>query len=301
MKQLLINHHRFENPSKWDELNAESLRKIAVLSVEQMPASEFKLKVLMAHHSWKASIQKRKGEYLGQSTFLIEIKSREFAWITAADLAFLSSSFDFLFEEVTGKDNQVHLKISSQLSSNKFPEIIIDKVSYAGPADKLTNLVYKEWELANTFYYRFQKSQDTKYLDLFMATLYRKKAISPTDEAYKGDCRESLNEYRLEEDAKTVSAIPGELKLATLFFWEGCCKLLSYNYPNTFGEADDDKPAADPFHQFQILKDRLSWGDVTKVSEIDNIYLYTVLQRIETARKDEIATQKKIKSAQNHV
>lgn len=301
MKQLIINNHCFENPSKWDELNANSLRVIGSLCLEQIPAAEFKLKVLMAHHGWKVSSQKRKGEYMGASSFLIEIKHREFAWITAADLAFLSSSFDFLFEEVTGKDNQVHLKISSQLSTNKFPEIIIDKVIYAGPADKLTNLVYKEWEMANTFYYRFQKSHDTKFLDLFMATLYRRKVISPSDEVYKGDCRESLNEYKLEEYAKVVSSIPEELKMATLFFWEGCCKLLSYNYPNTFGEPNTNNPENDPFIQFQILKDRLAGGDVTKVSDIENIQLYTILQRIETARKDEIEAKKKLKSVNKDV
>lgn len=110
-------------------------------------------------------------------------------------------------------------------------------LKYVGPSNKLATSTIQEFRLAENFYMFYQKTKNEDFLDLLIATLYRKKGESNL----KADYRMQLSELLIDQHGKQMRRLSKPVRAAILFNYEGCRNYVFAKYPTIFkvGKSDD--------------------------------------------------------------
>ena len=91
---------------------------------------------------------------------------------------------------------------TNELSNVLIPSFTINLKRFHGPGERLYNVEIYEFALADGFYTKYHKTNETRYLDLLIATLWR-----PSGPGNKGDKRIQFHEEDIDTNAKTLSKL----------------------------------------------------------------------------------------------
>lgn len=150
--------------------------------------------------------------------------------------------------------------------------------SFYGPADNLSNVVFSEWILADTYFSRFASNQDENELNKLVAVLYRPFDKNRSKSA--GDDREKFNENEVSNRLSQVEKWPKEQRLAVFLFFSGCKALLAQRFPNVFTKRDGQTP--DRFG-WMSLYDELLGGKFGLDETLSQTNIYMVFLSLERA------------------
>lgn len=306
MHTITINKIRFNVPGKWNELTREQLMKLMDMYNKQYNLAEVSVKLLLIitgikvvyYGKFKVEVYKNPyEEYVfryGNNIFIVDLK----------DIIHATSCLQFLFRIETINDQKVYI-LDSKLSKNLLPEIKFKWFrKWYGPADGLKNLTFSEFIHAETAFDRIANSKDDKYIDQLIAILYRQRGpVKESSKKYRGDLRESFNDFHIDRNAKIASRIPDNLKAAIMLYYQGCRYSITKLFPEVFSGSGGSKE--ETFKSYMNLVEVLSGYDITKKANIRNAYLYDVLLTLNESiirdREREKGMEKIKKGIKTHV
>lgn len=163
--------------------------------------------------------------------------------------------------------NGKQVSINPRLVFNPARNIKIRFAKLRGPEDGLGNISFYEFMHAETFLYRYNKTNDNQWLAMFIATLWRpmrKGTVLPFDYV------------KLERWAKRTVKVKPHVALAMVWYYEGCKYFLSTQFPDVFTGGGVGKPT-DPFKGYMDLTATLAGADPTKMEAVRHANLYDTL------------------------
>jgi len=178
-------------PSSWAELSADQVLFIAPRIMSMRP-----------------DIANVKDEILAK---LLRIRNKHLRRINIGQMNGLHQSVDFIYKEI-------------DLICNPLPRIRRRLISYRGPKEKLKDLRFGQFVIADTYYVRYLRRRQQEDLDMMVASLYRRgKRFDAT---------------AVENGARRLSGISQEKKLAILMFYTGCRKYINGRFPLLFPKTE---------------------------------------------------------------
>lgn len=281
MHALTINNINYQFPSKWDELNKSQLFDVIDLLLSGLSEREFKLKSFLKLLNLKVAIRKpsiRAGELL----HLLKAKKNKPFFLSDQQLYELTKGLDFFTKEVKTELGISVITPNSELTKNLVPFFSHRFRKYYGPSDRLFNLKFDEYIVAETNLSNYLKSQSEKDLNKLVATLYRPEEpeYNPGNFTYRGDRREPFNDHLINARALKFRKLSPVIKISVLLFYQGCQKFITLQFPNVF---NSPKKSSKNNLGFLGLVDALTEGDVTKTEMVRQSYLYDVMARLESA------------------
>ena len=216
-------------------------------------------------------------------------------FLSTEQITGMVSTLDFLFREqhITGDFNAQVL--DSTLSVNLLPTFKHRFTRFYGPADKLFNITFKEFIVAETLFRNYSQSQDDSFLSKLIATLYRPKTKNADTLSFEfnGDVREPFNDHIIEARGKRMDSLNPSYRFAIALYYQGCRKFLHTQFSNVFSGSSSS--GSSNHRGYLDLVNSLTNNDVTKTEEVRNSMLFDVLVHLENVLKE----QKQAKSKQN--
>jgi hypothetical protein len=265
MHAIYLHGKTYPIPSRWDELSARQLVRIA----------------------WLSTLKK---DSLA--------KAKLFFFILTSSLPYwkrLRLQYFYLIQASTEERGDFLRLVDSFSESRHFVKQIMPKlwgktVLLHGPADGLSNASLYEFITAEKYFLNYlanpTKEESEEWLNRLVATLYRQKR-SGFDPMVDKDGRIPLTDvgtrYRLRYTAK----MPLHTKLAVLMWFDGCRQHIIDRFPLIFpkpktGKAnplEKVKSAGNPTQAWLQLISELA-GGMTNYEAIGNTNLYTALTDI---------------------
>lgn len=183
-------------------------------------------------------------------------------------------------------DTLTFLGESNSLTNWIVPDLKIWFRKYSGPANRLTSSTVKEFRRLEIYYAIYQQKKDEKVLDMLIATLYREKGESDTDD----DPRIALTGTGILNRAKRMSGLSQPLRKAILFNYSGCREFILKKYPTIFPPKSPSKNNGVP--DIVGLMKTVAGGKFGSFSETVNTPLYLFLDHL----ADEIKAVEELKS-----
>ncbi|MBC8488857.1 MAG: hypothetical protein H8D45_22775 [Bacteroidetes bacterium] len=283
MHTIKINDYKATVPGSWNELNKKQLFIIIRFFLLGLPEADFKLKTILTFLNIKILAKKPVNDPADNNSFLYVLHKNGYKnFLVAPDqLVEISNTLDFLFETITDEGEEIRI-MNSHLSVNLLPKFTYKNKTFYGPADKLFNITFAEYIVAETNYLNFLKSKDELDLNKLVVTLYRFKdpEYIPDNVKTKGDPREQFNDHLIGRRAVNISKLNTEIKYAVFMFYKGCRNFIVKQFPAAH---KPPKKKSSNNLGFLSLVDALTGGDVTKTDSVRKSYLYDVMVRLEQA------------------
>lgn len=297
MKTITINSDKFNLPTRWNELTTDQFRHIATLSLQQLTPAEFKLKAALlllnitVEPLPEQSVKAESCYYIrhGKNTYLV----------STHQLMAISEQMKFMFDIVEtseGHNYQLHCKLFRQL----IPNISVAGHTFYGPDDALTNILFKEYIRAETYFSEFLSKKDKADADRLIATMYRPEAkyYNPADVNFSGDRREPINDFLIENRAKVISKLDDVTRQAILMWYEGCKNFITTKYARVFEEGNKPKGSGkqqDIFEGYMRLLATLSNNDATRTDDWLNTNMHMVMLTMDNMREQQAEMEKQLK------
>lgn len=189
---------------------------------------------------WEAEHLKRDPQH-GQVIFLEELSK------------LMEACLGGLFEKTTDEAGNSAYSVNFNLTKNPYPHLVHTPKKgrkpkstwmYA-PKDELANLTI--YELAYTFQYyeAYLKTQEEKFVDSLIATMYRpsrSETRADRESGWFGDRRIPLRKYetKIEEREKLVEGLPKLAKRLILFWFASCREHIIAQWPQVFKKSDGE-------------------------------------------------------------
>lgn len=175
------------------------------------------------------------------------------------------------------------------LSKNHLPVIEIDNTTFYGPEDELSNLRWAEWVYADSNFVYYQQTDNVKYLDKFLAAIYRPAGIGkqyvPGDPTYRADKREKFNGNNVDSRAELFAKLPLVQKQGIYLFFLSCRWNMRQYYPHVFPDPEKNKskkPNKDePDFGWIGVHDDLSGEKGRSPEQLEDEFLSTILLSME--------------------
>lgn len=197
MNKIIINNKAHECPDKWSEIQPwQLLIWMKIISKKMAATHAFALAAMLFY----------------------QIKKKTFFKLNAAQQVQLKNTLAFLAE------------------GNKLLRWIIPIVKpyfwlkYYGPSDRLATSTIQEFRFAESYYLAFQKTQDQRYVDQLIASLYRKKGANNL----KLDFRIQISQVLINANAGKMNRLDKATRSAIVFNYEGCREYIFSKYPGIF-------------------------------------------------------------------
>ena len=139
--------YRLPLPGTWDEMTAEQLCFLANILNSKSTAQEAKVKMLL----FCLSARIRRYQKANGTGYAVSLP-KDRIWITAEQLAALSTIFDFLFQET-----EKGIELDIRLTRNPFPVYKGKDIELYGPEDGLTNISYGQFIMLQTWQQRMRQ------------------------------------------------------------------------------------------------------------------------------------------------
>lgn len=257
-----IDIHLFHS---WNDLSKKQLIDLCRLFSEPKEKADFMLKAAMKLLNMKLLRYIR----TDKNNVYDFRKDKKLIRLDAEQVAVICSQLEWLLKE-------------SDLTRNKIPVVKRRFKKYYGPSDYLYNMNYDEFKEAENFFLAYNSKKDEKYLNLLVASMYRKKKkkYNPDSPDNNGDKREKFSSFNIERRAKKISGIPFEYKLAVFQFFYGCLRHLSKVFPIAF-ESRSGGAVYDRVQASLKVMNYITGNDVTKKEIVRNANLYDVLASLD--------------------
>lgn len=297
MKTITINSEKLSLPNKWNELTPVQFRHIAMLSLQQLTPTEFKLKAALLLLGITVE-PVPENNLKGESCYYVRHEKNTYL-LSTHQLMAIAEHMKFLFDIVEtdqGHNYQLHCKLFRQL----IPEIKVAGHTFYGPDAALTNILFKEYIRAETYFAEFLSKKDKADADRLIATMYRPqvKDYNPQDVNFSGDRREPINDFLVENRAKVIGKLDEVSRQAILMWYEGCKHFITTKYSRVFEEGEQRKGSAkqqDVFEGYMRLLATLSNNDATKTDDWLNINLHMVMLTMDNMRQQQEEMEKQLK------
>jgi len=163
--------------------------------------------------------------------------------------------------------------------ANTLTEQLIPKHrGYYGPAKEFENLTIAEFHYCELCYARIVEENDESAIDELVACLYR-KAKKNYDKVLNsdGDIREAYNGNEVAHRVKKVKHWPMRVKLAILFFYDGCREAMKNVYDEVFAAGNNESAGGGMFGVIRGIAGT-KYGDFEKVEQLN---VHTIFMEIE--------------------
>lgn len=190
-------------------------------------------------------------------------------------------SIRIALKEIQPKAYQTYSKfIYSGIDRTKFiPEIKINNTTYHSPDMRLRNSTISEFAFADTAYYKWRQTNQTMWLNVLCAALYR-EANTETSEV---DTRKPFIKQAVDKRADAFLKLDHQTKLAIAYTYEGCRGHIANTFPLIFPkpiktEGEEATPTKQKkYVSFgEIILDKIE-GDPSKLETTNNVMLYDFL------------------------
>lgn len=278
MRILTLGNENINIPNNWNELTQKQLLWLASVDFNKLDLRMFRFDLFRVI----TEIKVKKFRVYLHNEYCYRIKyKRKIYLISVNDLTeILEQLFDFLFKkrvEQTKYGNETTLYVDSKLYKNLLPYIKKGFRKYYGPADALTNITFEEYIRASVCYNNYVKHNKSDYLDMLIATLYR-KTESKQVAKINGDCRVAFNDNTISENALKFKNLSPVIKNAIMLYYSGSSYFLMKRYPEVF--SGEGSPSASLFDNYQKITDALTKYDPTKKEAVRKMLLYDVLDTL---------------------
>lgn len=275
MKKLTLGKEIIDIPESWNDLTAEQLLYISRVTYDQMNINVFKFNLF--RNITGIQVKKHRLFIGGAYCYRISYKKKIYV-IDLEELTMLMEElFRFIFKTQT-RNREEHTFIDSNLVKQLLPVIKHRFRKYYGPADGLSNIVFEEYISAVCSYHRYTKTQDTKHIDMLIATLYR-RGRDKKEAELAGDTRLPFNDNVVEKQSLRFKNLDAAVKTAIMYFFSGSIENLKRLFPAVFTGAGS-AGNSDPFFSYMELTDALAKYDITKKTEIRKSLLFDVLSTL---------------------
>jgi hypothetical protein len=269
MKLVKLDRDLYSLASKWPELTNEQILFLAKLLLQD--GSFTKLKVIYCLYLMGLNLKYSNPVYLnGEVLYYVKHSRTKVYLLSLEQIYTLVAGIEWIFyNQETPEGKQV--SINPRLTANPVRDIKIRFTKLRGPDDALGNITYIEFMFAETYLYRYESTKDSKWLAMFIATLWRplkKGTVEPFDQT------------KLERWAHRTARIKPHVAMTIRWYYSGCKYFLSLKYPRVFGGAGDGKPK-DPFEGYMKLATTLSSADATKTNDLMYTSLYFALSALD--------------------
>lgn len=283
MRKIQINGDPFNLPDNWNELNKLQLIQLCSLTKTNIGVNELKIKLVLL---WLDLAVEHKPAIDVKDETLYRLRhKRKFYNIAVTDLVAISNKLSWLFKSKKTKDGIV-IEIDSKLIRQLIPEIKIGDTVLHGPADAMSNTVFKEYVHIETFYDKYAQTHDQEYFNKILAVLYRPRSANYDPENPTDDIREALNDNLINSRAKWFADVPEDVKLAVFQFYAGTKAFMKKKYPYVFEEGGYKSiHKRDVFDDFIRLTNALTNDDVTKFDDVMEQNTYKVLTTMDELRR----------------
>ena len=265
MKTITLDGDTYTIPSNWRELTPEQVLMLAKIFNQNSQLSRLKIVFCLALMGLKlkyanpVTVDDEKMYYIQHSRKRVYLLGLE-------QIHSLIASVEWLFYNMdTPQGKQV--SINPRLVSNPVKNLKIRFSTLRGPDDGLNRISFIEFMYAETFLYRYQRTNEHHWLAMFIATLWRpmrKGNVVPFD--YD----------KVEQWAKRTAKVKPHIAMAIMWYYEGCKYFLSTQFPDVFIGGGTGKPT-DPFKGYMDLTATLAAADPTKMEQVRQANLYDTL------------------------
>lgn len=267
MKIVKLDSDLYYLPSTWKELTHDQVLFLAKLFLQDN--SFIKLKVIYCLYLMGLNLKYANPVTVdGESLYYVKHSRKKVYLLSIEQIYSIVAGIDWLFPKL---DTDESKQINPRLTANPIRDIKIRFSTFRGPDDALGNITYIEFMHAETYLYRFETTQDSKWLAMFIATLWRpmlKGTVLP------------FNQEKIERWAKRTAKVKPHIALAVKWYYTGCKHFLAKEFPKPFeGSAAEGKPK-DPFKGYLQLATTLTSADATKTNDLMNTSLYFALSAL---------------------
>lgn len=249
MITVTFQNDTYTLPSHWDELTTQQFETLAQLTINGETANnllfKFALHCMGMRLAWRYKVRVN-----DLDCYYIRHGIKRVYLVSPFQMAVLTSSMQWLIDSNTITPTTI-----------KNPYYALEK--FYGPADGLSNILTKEWILAEVYRSEWLSSKSDNDLNRFLAILWRPTAKHHPD----GDMRAPFRAEAIDARARQMAKLKPYQKQVMLWFYNGCLDFLSVKFPDVFTQGDNGtgKSPIDGFSQ--MLNDLAK--DVS--SEIDNL------------------------------
>ncbi|HEX8358428.1 MAG TPA: hypothetical protein VF610_13485 [Segetibacter sp.] len=247
-------------------------------------------------------------ELTGQQLILIaelfaKALPKDLAELKALSILLNLSLYSFSMISADAKEGMLNATLPGDQKERRFIDWIFDRNTlteqvlpfyngFWGPAKEFENLTLSEFHFTEVYYREMMdeaptlKGEESKIsaLDKLVAVLYRKpKPGYDIDLNTDGDVRQKFNANEVNYYANIIAGWPAEVKLAVLFFYDGCRQNLLENYDEIFnGDSGEDNEDG----MFGIIRglSGTKYGDIDKVEMLN---IHTALYELTLQLKEE--------------
>ena len=241
-----------KGPSSWNELTRRQLIRLASVLFEG-EADKDKLKIKI-------------------TKVLFNLKWYHIFLMSSAQLAYLNTFFSFILDK-------------NELTDNKFPSIRIGFRRFYGPIGDFSTLKGREWTDAADAFREYTQTNDSQYLDLLVAILWRPRnqKANPKREDWKGDYRIPYNPFTAEERAKEMAKLDYRIKLAILIWFRGCWEEWEQMFPRLFSGTGEQ---VENFGWKETMQ-KLTGNTFGSLEETEGSFMWNLILKMEIDLKDE--------------
>lgn len=201
-------------PERWEEFSVEHLIDLAQVLTSEAEPEKYPRMLL---YRW------------------LKIENRIFFNLDPAYVEQLCLILDFVLKENT-------------LNKVLMPVIKHENVQLIGPKDSFTNFSFMDWILSENYFTIWQKKKtgnglDDVNLDKILWCMYRpaRKNFSSTHPKFRGDLRELINEYTVDQRSTIFSTLDKKTKMALLMTYIGNRNTVINRFRPVFEYASDKK------------------------------------------------------------
>lgn len=259
MRKITIKDIDYLVPGTWDEMTAEQLCFLANILNSKSTAQEAKVKMLL----FCLSARIRRYQKANGTGYAVSLP-KDRIWITAEQLAALSTIFDFLFQET-----EKGIELDIRLTRNPFPVYKGKDIELYGPEDGLTNISYGQFIMLQTWQQRMR--QDFfEALDNFLSIIWKDGSFS----------------IREDGDPAWFRNVEPIVKTVMFWYYLGSMNFIQAKFSRVFSSGGNEAPW-DIFDTQQRIVDEMASGDVTKKEQVKQSLLYDALYTLEVAIEKE--------------
>jgi hypothetical protein len=200
VQTIQLNETKFTGPEKWNDLTTQNLIDLAK-TIGYNGDQVFVNYVLVS--------------------LLFNIPKKWLKLLQRSQLEQMTATLDFLFET-----NELSKWLISTIGK-RFQKCY-------GPKDRLADVTTWEFVQIEAYYERYVQYQDEKYLNAFIAALYRPRRLFSKK-------RVDFNEETINKRVSMVEKLPPYIKTAIYTNYTGCRNLIVRLHPNLFYRTSNDE------------------------------------------------------------
>ena len=160
--------------------------------------------------------------------------------------------------------------------------------TYYAPEDELGNITGFEWAFADKCYLDYHNTNDEKYLNLLVATLYRPKA---EDAEKTGELRVKFNHRLIETYEKDLKLLKYAEKQLILLWFMGCRNYIVKQNKMIFSEKNTANAGEKGWIHVIMELSGNKFGNVTETGETDLFLLFLELRALKE-KSDQVSNKR---------